>query len=89
MVIRQLEELNIASSCEPICAALSVVSGDPMWPFPGLSVVRAGTDDARANSGRGWDVTAAHTLSKPGQFKYCLYFFFAISSSVCILSFFK
>lgn len=39
------------------------MSGDLTWPFPWLSVVRAETDDARGNSGCGWDVAEAHMLS--------------------------
>lgn len=82
MVIRQLEELNIASLCEPICADLSVVSGDLTWPFPWLSVLRAGTDDARGNSGYGWDVVAAHMLSNSlGNSNAAYIYIFAISLS--------
>lgn len=81
MVIRQLEELNIASLCEPICADLSVVSGDLTWPFLWLSVLRAGTDAARGNRGCGWDVAAAHMLSNSLGNSNAAYIFFAISLS--------
>lgn len=90
MVIRQLEELNIASLCEPICADLSVVSGDLTWPFPWLSVLRAGTYDARGNRGCGWDVAAAHMLSNSlGNSNAAYIFFLQYLYLVCILSFFK
>lgn len=89
MVIRQLEELNIASLCEPICADLSVVSGDLTWPFLWLSVLRAGTDAARGNRGCGWDVAAAHMLSNSLGNSNAAYIFLQYLYLVCILSFFK
>lgn len=57
------------------------MSGDLTWPFPWLSVVRAETDDARGNSGCGWDVAEAHMLSNSlgNSNAAYIYIYFAIS----------